>query len=98
MSDLLPITLQEEIAELEREIGLRRRVYPNFVRSGRLKQAKADRQIAVMESAIRRLTTLAEQRPDVWREIEQAVMQLQDNLPADALETLKELQSKVRQT
>ena len=48
-SDLLPITLPEMLAELEREIALRKRVYPRWVQAGRLSAAKAERQIEVME-------------------------------------------------
>lgn len=55
MSDLFPITVEDEIQELEREVALRRRVYPRWVFQGRITQVKADRQIAVMQSAINRL-------------------------------------------
>ena len=51
MSDLFPITIDDEIQELEREIVLRKRVYPRWVAAGRLTQGKADRQIAVLKSA-----------------------------------------------
>lgn len=37
----------EKLAEIAREIALRRSVYPNLVASGRLKQERADRQIAI---------------------------------------------------
>lgn len=45
------VTLAEQIAEVGREIGLRRRVYPERVRAGELSQTLADRQIACMEAA-----------------------------------------------
>jgi hypothetical protein len=35
---------------IEREIAMRKTVYPKWVASGRMKQDKADREIAVMES------------------------------------------------
>jgi hypothetical protein len=35
---------------IEREIAMRKAVYPKWVASGRMKQDKADREIAVMES------------------------------------------------
>lgn len=44
-------TLAEQRAEVGREIGLRRGVYPKFVQDGKLSQALADRQIACMEDA-----------------------------------------------
>lgn len=34
----------------EREVAQRRRVYPRLVESRRMKQAEADRQIAIMEA------------------------------------------------
>lgn len=54
-SDLFPITIEDEIAELEREVKLRKRVYPRWVFVGKLTQEKADRQIAIVESVINRL-------------------------------------------
>ena len=36
------MTLDEQIASVGREIGLRKAVYPRFVASGKLTQAKAD--------------------------------------------------------
>lgn len=35
---------------IEREIAMRKAVYPKWVASGRMKQDKADREIAVMEA------------------------------------------------
>jgi hypothetical protein len=40
------------IAELRREVAVRRRVFPDWVHTGRLKQADADRHIELMEAAI----------------------------------------------
>ncbi len=56
--DLLPITIDEEIAELEREIRLRQQVYPRWVDSKKMTRAKADRQIEVMRSAVESLHRL----------------------------------------
>lgn len=53
--ELFPITVADEIAELERELKMRHQVYPRRVASGMLSQAKADRQIAVLEATIRTL-------------------------------------------
>lgn len=54
MTDLfggtLPITLDAQVKEIEREIALRRRVYPRWIEAGKLSQTAADRQIAVMEA------------------------------------------------
>lgn len=58
MTDLFPISRDDEIQELERELAIRRRVFPRWVSDGRITQAKADRQIAVMASAIESLHRL----------------------------------------
>ena len=48
----LPVDLCAQIAEVEREIALRRRVYPRWTAAGRLTQAAADRQIETMEAVL----------------------------------------------
>jgi hypothetical protein len=55
MADLFPITIEDQIASVEREINLRRRVYPRWVSEGKMKQDKADREIAVMEAVLETL-------------------------------------------
>jgi hypothetical protein len=45
------IPLAVQIAEIEREIALRRRVYPRWIQIGRMKQDDADRHIATLEAA-----------------------------------------------
>lgn len=47
----MTISLDHQLAELDRELAMRRRLYPGWVARGTLKQATADRQIAVMEAA-----------------------------------------------
>lgn len=44
------ISDDEKLACIEREIAMRMRVYPRRVESGRMKQAKADAEIATMQS------------------------------------------------
>lgn len=39
-------SIDEQIAEVKRELAMRRNAYPGFVRSGRLTQEKADQQTA----------------------------------------------------
>lgn len=46
------VDLQEQIAEVQREIAVRKRVYPRFVAQNNLTKAKAERQIAVMEAVL----------------------------------------------
>lgn len=46
------ITPKEPHICASREIAMRRRVYPKFVGSGRMKQPDADREIALMEAIV----------------------------------------------
>lgn len=55
MPDLFPdapkaASLDRQIECVEREIDMRRRVYPRWVAAGKMQQAKADNEIAVMEA------------------------------------------------
>lgn len=60
MADRPHVTLAEAATELRRELGLRQRVYPGWIASGRLKQADADRQIARLERALECVAAEAE--------------------------------------
>ena len=60
--DLGPPDIREQIAEVAREIVLRERVYPKWVEAGRLTQAKADRQIAVMNAVLATLQAVQGKR------------------------------------
>jgi hypothetical protein len=62
MPDLFPVTIDEMVREVEREITLRRRVYPRAVASKRMSQDKADKQIAIMEAVARELQDRAHGR------------------------------------
>ena len=57
------ITLEEQIAEAQRELALRRKCYPAWVKSGRLAHEDAYHQLQCMEAIVRTLLRLdAEQR------------------------------------
>ena len=57
------MTLQEQIAEAQRELALRRQCYPGWIKAGKLDEGEAKWQIRVMEDMVRTLTRLdAEQR------------------------------------
>lgn len=61
MSDLFAgeaITLAEMLAEANRELHLRLSVYPRRVSNGKMKQAQADRHIAVQRATITVLEAL----------------------------------------
>jgi hypothetical protein len=51
----MKFSLDEQIAEVRREVGLRKIVYPNWVARQKMTQAAADEHLAKMEAA---LTTL----------------------------------------
>ncbi len=46
----MTITAADKRREAERELAMRRRVYPRMVETGRMKKHEAERQIAVMEA------------------------------------------------
>jgi hypothetical protein len=57
------ITLAEQIAEAQRELALRRRCYPAWIKSGKLDAGDAKWQLMVQEEIVRTLMRLdAEQR------------------------------------
>jgi len=62
VTELFPITLADQIAEVEREVVLRVRVYPRWVALGRLTPGKAERQITVMEEVLKSLYTLKDKK------------------------------------
>ncbi len=55
MPDLLPVTLDDMIAEVARECRKRREVYGRAVHDGRMNRRRADRQIDVMDAVLARL-------------------------------------------
>lgn len=58
----LKITIEEQIAEVGREIGLRKNVYKNFVARGKFTQEEADLHIAKMEAAYATLKWVRDNR------------------------------------
>ena len=63
MTDLFPATLDDQIAEVRRELALRERVYPNFVAKKRLTQEKADRHMAAMRAVLQTLEGMRTPNP-----------------------------------
>lgn len=55
-------SLDAQIACVKREVAMRRRAYPRWVQQGRMKQAVADHEIALMEEVQATLQGLAEER------------------------------------
>lgn len=54
-----PVTIQDAIKEIERELSVRRRVYPDWVRMGKIKQAVANDRITALEHAVLLLKKIA---------------------------------------
>ena len=60
--DLLgPPSLEEQIKEVEREIEMRRKVYPGWVQSRKLGGHRAQQQMAAMEAVLATLKGIAAQ-------------------------------------
>ena len=63
MADLFagePIPIEEQIACVEREIAMRRRVYPRWTAAGKMKPEAAEREINVMSAVLMTLKGLRE--------------------------------------
>ena len=79
-------TFDQQLAELERELGVRKNIYPRWVQEGKLKQQQADHRIHVLEDikevvraarqAKQMTSTLTGQRID--QEALEAVPELKD--------------------
>lgn len=59
--ELFPIPLAEQIQCVEREIALRKRVYPRRVSDRKMSQAQADKQLAAMTAVLDTLLHLRDQ-------------------------------------
>lgn len=58
MTDLLPVSIAEMVIEAQRELTMRKRIYPDRVRTGRMNRRQADRRIDVMQAILDRLEDL----------------------------------------
>lgn len=54
------VTLQRMLACAERELAMRRRVYPNWVRSEKMTQTEADDEISALEAIVNHFKDLTE--------------------------------------
>lgn len=61
----MTIPLDDQIAEVAREVAMRRNAYPKFIARGTLKQEAADKQTARMEAVLRTLEWLRKNKVDV---------------------------------
>lgn len=80
-----PISLDEQIAEVEREIRQRARLYPAWVEKGRLKAETADAKLAALRAAQSTLMWL--DRNHVWikQEAQRRVLQAQQETGVQAV-------------
>lgn len=58
----MTITLEQQIKSVRREIAMRERVYPAWVRGGKMKQENADYEIEAMKSVAATLETLLHEK------------------------------------
>jgi hypothetical protein len=63
MTELFPITIEDQIACVNREISMRKNAYPRFVANKQMTQEKADRELAVMSEVLTTLTLVK-----TWRD------------------------------
>jgi hypothetical protein len=59
------ISLSAQIAEVERELVMRRRNYPQWINTGRLRMTTAKRQIELMEAVLATLRNSADEGSDL---------------------------------
>jgi hypothetical protein len=56
----MEVSFERQLACIERELKMRRRVYPRLVERGKMSQDKASEEILLIEAVIRTLRQLAE--------------------------------------
>jgi len=56
------ITIEQQIAEVGRELGLRRNVYPQFIARGKMSQQEADEHMARLEAVYTTLIWIRDNR------------------------------------
>jgi hypothetical protein len=59
----MTITLDQQIASVRREIGMRERVYPVWVNKGKMKPENASYEIDAMKAVLATLTEIAAKAP-----------------------------------
>lgn len=54
----MTVSLDQQIASVRRELAMRQRVYPKWVKDGRMKQDAADKEMAAMQAVHDTLTAV----------------------------------------
>lgn len=84
---MIPFTHDDLVRAARRELALRRNVYPRWVANGKMKQDKANDEIALMEAVL----DLLEEWPAVTEELRVATHRL-----GEAVRSNDELATKLR--
>lgn len=58
----MTISLDDQIKAVQREIGMRKRVYPRWVENGKMTQITADKEMAAMEAVLETLKKVVDGR------------------------------------
>lgn len=61
-------TFDQQLAEIDRELAMRKRLYPQWVERGTLRQDTADRQVAILQ-AVRETVREARQNKQMTSEL-----------------------------
>ncbi len=62
------VSIEEQIAEVKRELGMRARVYPRFVEQKQITAAQAKERIAALEAVMDSLESIrAQTRPELFK-------------------------------
>ena len=61
--DAVEPSLDDQLAEVRREIGFRERLYPGWIRDGRMSQLKADVQLRDMRAVAKTIERLRNPKP-----------------------------------
>lgn len=62
MTEKRKISIEQQISEIQREIGLRKNVYPGLVARGKMRQGEADEHMARIEAALTTLQWIRDNR------------------------------------
>ena len=69
----MTFTIYQQIEEFEREIALRKNVYPNLVAKGNMRQSVADYHMARIEAALKSLEWLRDNRDGIVKAMKEQV-------------------------
>lgn len=61
----MKITLEDQIKELERELGMRETVYAGLIKAGKLTKDQANKQYLAMQEALKTLHTYRDLNKDL---------------------------------